>query len=469
MQASERSQFVNNAGNVILDSLHLPSFITGLVLSIPVFLALFFALKVQSQLLTSLSLLSSLPLSLYALSRLAMNGLSGDGLGGFFSKSGGGIEEVMPVFGRLVTLVIIWALPLITIGFYEPKLAQGMRFPFSPLEPPPLFLTLYAGTAVFVPVLLVIVAAAATRFTEIFSGALWSGLFKGRSGEVLLILAATIGAPVALLVIVAPWLSALASKSMGFAGFLGGLFLIYLVGAATCIQGKLCGFFAAAVMQEDSDAPAAARPQPAPAGESSPLTAETAPETAGQPVLPAADEEVRKAWGTFEINPRAAATRLESLAAEFAPHPRVLHGLAMMLFRMGDTEKSIEAAKTAIPLCLSKQQGLLASELFRAFAGHIQRLDLDHTQLAALGDVILNQGDPLTAANVYAFSLAADVSDLKAFKGLLKIADQYLQKGESLDRAVKIYEYLLQKVPASQFSDHVRAQLELAKRKLART
>ena len=78
-------------------------------------------------------------------------------------------------------------------------------------------------------------------------------------------------------------------------------------------------------------------------------------------------------------------------------------------------------------------------------------------------------GSPtLAASNAWANALTIDAADRKAFKGLLKVADQILQSGSPLDRAIRIYDFLLQAAPGSPFADHARAQAEIARRKAAK-
>ena len=453
MQGRERSSFVRSVGEVVLDSLHPPSFVTGLVLSLPLLLALFFAFKVESRALTTLSLLSSLPLTMYVQARLAMNGLAGDSSGGLFAESGGSLEEVIPVFGRLVTLTAIWFLPgAVMVGTWEPKVRALSRFPFPISEYPPVLLVVYIGMTLIAPFFLLTVAVAASRFAEVFSASLWGSLFVGRTGEVFLMVAAAAGAPCALFLVVGPWLSATATKAPGLAAFLGVALGLYVVGVAVSIHARLCGVFASVVLQT--------------------ATEETVPDVdvtpQGPPAVTVSAEEISKAWTAFASDPKGAVERLEAAGAGHGPDARVLHVAALMRHRMGDDAGSLEAAREAIPLCLAAGEPKLAAELYRFHAAEAASLRLDHVQLAAVGEALMVQGDPQAAANAWAHSLAADASDIKAYKGLLKVADQHLQKGEALDRAIRIYDYLLERAPGSPFGDHVRSQAAIAWKKTAR-
>jgi tetratricopeptide (TPR) repeat protein len=140
----------------------------------------------------------------------------------------------------------------------------------------------------------------------------------------------------------------------------------------------------------------------------------------------------------------------------------------MMKHQAGDSAGAIEAARQAIPLCLKANEGQLATELYRLHAADARSLFLDAAQLVALGDLLIAQNDPSAAANAWAHALTADAGNRKAFKGLLKIADQILQTGAALDRAIRIYDFLIQRAPDSPFADHARTQLEIARRKAAK-
>ena len=460
MQGRERSGFVRSVGEVVLDSLHPPAFVTGLVLSLPFLLAFFFAFKVESRALTTLSLLFSLPLTMYVQARLAMNGLAGDSSGGLFAESGGSLEEVIPVFGRLVTLTAIWILPgAVMVGMWEPKVRALSRFPFPISEYPPVLLVVYIGMTLIAPFFLLTVAVAASRFAEVFSASLWGSLFVGRTGEVFLMVAAAAGAPCALLLVAGPWLSAAGTKAPGLAAFLGGALGLYLLGVAVSIHARLCGFFASAVLLT--------------ASEETVTTVETLPVPDVEPSRPSAPavpaEEISRAWAAHESDPKGALERLEAATAGREPDARVRHAAALMRHRMGDEAGSLEAAREAIPLCLIAGEPRLAAELYRIHAAEAPSLQLDPTQLAAIGEALMAQGDPQAAANAWAHSLASDASNLKAYKGLLKVADHHLQKGDALERAIRIYDYLLERAPSSPFAEHVRSQAVLARKRTPRS
>jgi hypothetical protein len=469
MEPSHRTRFVETAGHVIIDSLHLPSFGTGLVLSIPIFLAFFFAVKVQSGTLTLVSVIALFPLTLYALCRHALNGLAGDSVGGLFAKTGGTIEDLVPVFTRFFALTLVWAAPaIVMIGLYEPKLRGSFGAPFrmAPAEPPPVLLTLYLGTGFFAGFLLLSVSVAAATFTDAFSLEFWAGMFRGRTGEIFLMMAASIGTPAAVFIVASPWLAALAQKNSGLSGFLTGGLLIYLFGILISLQGRLCGFFAAAVMGNETAqsvpviSAASAEPQPAA------TSSEAAPEPPG---IPSRDEEIRQAWVLFGQDRRAATERLEGLVQQYGPDGRVLHALATMYLQSGDSTRAADSARKGLPLCSASGEGKLARDLYVSFASQVAGWGYGAAQYAQIGDALLQAGDAVSAANVFAFGMHADPNDAKAFKGLLKVAGKLSHKGESPDRAMKIYEFLLSRAPGSPFADHARIELDILRKKLTKS
>ncbi len=458
MEGNERSSFVRTVGDIVLDSFRPASSLTGIILSIPLIFAALAPAKTHGHMVPGICIFTSILLTMYAQARLAMNGFAGDSRGGFFSPSGGRIEDVIPVFGRLLALSIGWALPIpVMIWIWEPKLHSIVRFPFPTADPPPTLLVVYIGTILIAPFFLLPVAVAATRFTEIFSGGLWRGLFGGRLGEVVLMIVATVGAPLALATILAPWLASLSANAPGVASFLGAVVGIYLVGVTLSVHAKLSGFFAAAIMQGEVE-------------EAVPLDAVAS--ASGVPSAPpasrAVDNDIRQAWAAFPSDHEAALARLGALAAAPVPDAKTFHALSLMKHKAGDAAGALEAARQAIPLCLLANEGSLAAELYRNHAVDATSLLLDHAQLVAIGDVLFGHDDPSAAANAWAHALNADATDRKAFKGLLKVADQLLHTGGSLDNAIRIYEFLLQRVPDSPFADHAKAQLDIASRKASK-
>jgi hypothetical protein len=449
LEGTEQNGFVRGMGVVVLDSFHPASFLTGVVLSAPLFLGGVAAANGASPLLSRLAVLSVFPLTLLVQSRLAANSFAGDSAGGLFSKGGGGAADVLQVFARLLALTLAWAVPLaLMIWAWVPRLPAVGRLALSFEPPPSPILVIYLGTGLIVPFFFLPAAVAASGLGEVFSSGFWRGVFGGRLGEAFLMLLATAGAPLAVGAVLAPWLAALALKVPDVAAFLASVAALYVAGVTISVHAKLCGSFAASVLVSVAE--------------------ESSTPVVSAHARGASDGEVQLAWNLFPTDPEGALARMAALAAAPVAEAKVFYALASMRRQAGDGPGALEAARQAIPLCLRANEGKLAVELFKAHVADARDLWLDHDQLTALGDLFFTQSDLASAANAWAAALNADAGDRKAFKGLLKIADQILQSGESLDRAIRVYDYLVQRSPDSPFADHARAQLDIARRRAAK-
>jgi hypothetical protein len=449
MAEDERGPFVRSVAGVVLDSLHPVSLVTGLVLLSPFAVGALASSKGSGRVLPMLCTLASIPVTMLVQSRLATNAMAGDTRGGLFSSEGGGSAELAPAFGRLALLAAAWWAPLLLVvwsRYGELQAIPSLRF--SPgLLPSPL-LVIYLGSFLIAPFFLLAAAVAASGPSELFSPGFWGGLFSGRLGEVFLMVAASAGTVAALGVILAPWLAALALKVPELARFLASLAAIYAGGAAVSIHSRLCGVFAASVLNVAAE--------------------EVLPESPAASTQSPAADAVRAAVAQFATDREGALAKLDALAEAPVQDARVFHALATLRRQAGDGAGALAAAKLAIPLLLRANDAKAAAELYRSHAAEARELWLDHEQLATIGEALHASGLLPEAANAWAASLGADAGDRKAFKGLLKIADQLLQSGESLDRAIRVYDFLVQRAPTSPFADHARAQLGVARRKAAK-
>ena len=449
MPEGERSPFVRSVAGVVLDSLHPVSLVTGLVLLTPFAFSALSASKGDGRLLPALCALASLPVTMLVQCRLATNALAGDTRGGLFSSDGGGAAELAPVFGRLALLALAWWAPLVLILWARNATLEELpAFRFSPEALPSPLLVIYLGAFLVAPFFLLAGAVAASRPAELFSLGFWNGLFSGRLGEVFLMLVASFGTVLALGAILLPWFAALALKVPELARFLASFTAIYAGGVAVSIHSRLCGVFAASVLHVAAE--------------------EVLPESDAAPGPAPADDAVRAAVALFPTDREGAFSKLAILAEGPVPNARAFHALAKLKNQAGDAAGALYAAKQAIPLLVRANEQKLAAELFRAHAAEARELWLDHDQLTTIGESLHASGDLPNAANAWAAALNADAGDRKAFKGLLKIADQLLQSGEALDRAIRVYDFLVQRAPTSPFADLARAQLEIARRRSAK-
>ena len=187
--------------------------------------------------------------------------------------------------------------------------------------------------------------------------------------------------------------------------------------------------------------------------------------------MPAAPEEVvaEAAAPAHAHVPAAHAVPAPSAAPAAAyGDPRTLHAAWQSHVAAGDAPGALDVARELIPAGLAKGEAKTAAQVYRRHLDHLADLGLDRTALDLLADQLLRDGDVAAAAWTFSQALDTDPSDPKAFKGLLRVADHYLEKAKVPHEAVRVYRYLLDRAPASPFADHARDLLAAAERKAAR-
>lgn len=436
-------------GSVILDSLQLPAFLTGLVTCAP-FLVSWWAFRTfSSSIPGSLGLGLGLLVLLFVSCRFALGGLAGDSLGGLLSDSGWELRDVFVVFLRYIALLAAWILPFAGLWWlYSPRLPWNPRPGGLPGEFPAL-LSLYALSVIVAPSALLTAASAANQLRDMVSSDLWRGLFKERTGEFFLVVFSAVGAPFSLLVLFLPFLALAYNQSQAFFLALAGLVGIYVTGVTVALHGRLCGFFARAVMAgAEAVEPGAEEPAPVSTG----------------PAHTDLESELKSARDEFEIEPERGIAKLESLL-EAGRDPRIGHTLAEMCQKTGKQELALRSARHAITLYVQKGEARNAVAVYRMMGGAVSQAGLPVSALIAVGEVFLTEGDTAAASHALGSALIAEAGNLKAFKGLLKVADQFAARPETAGQAVKVYEFLLQTAPKSPFIEHARSGLEMARRK----
>ncbi|MFN7988380.1 MAG: hypothetical protein U0529_12975 [Thermoanaerobaculia bacterium] len=447
-----RTTFPRVSGGIVLDSFSIVSFFTGLLAILPAGLLVLVGSVGERSPSTGAAGFAVWGLTvLVCVSRFAQLGIAGDTEGGLFSGTAGPWSGTLLVALRLLLLWVIWLLPFVAWAWLgsAPEAgpaAQGMpAMGLLPLGVPkiPFLLSIWAALGGVLAFAFIAVAAAAPRFADTFSPGLWGTLFGGRLGELFLAMAGAYGPPLAVFVIVLPLFVALLPVNVK--GALTSMLpvLVYVVGMVMTLQGKLCGAFAAAGLAEDVELEAMAGAEPA-AAEAGHVAAPhaQAPVHAAAPV--AAEPAV--AWGD----------------------PRTLHAAWQARVAAGDGAGALEVARELIPAGLAKGEARLAAQVYRRHLDHLPELGLDRTTLDLLADQLLRDGDVAASAWTFSQALDAQPSDPKAFKGLLRVADHYLEKTKEPHEAVRVYRYLLDRAPTSPFADHARDLLAAAERRAAR-
>ena len=434
-----RTTFPRVSGGIVLDSFSIVSFFTGLLAILPAGLLVLVGSVGERSPSTGAAGFAVWGLTvLVCVSRFAQLGIAGDTEGGLFSGTAGPWSGTLLVALRLLLLWVIWLLPFVAWAWLgsAPEAgpaAQGMpAMGLLPLGVPkiPFLLSIWAALGGVLAFAFIAVAAAAPRFADTFSPGLWGTLFGGRLGELFVVAAGTFGPPAAVFLVVVPVFAAIAPENGKLALTFLVPFLLYAVGMALTLQGKLSGAFSAARLAEEPEEGVAAAPA----------------ETDAAPIA-------------------------ASAAAAAAPplgDPKSLHAVWKSRLAGGDADGAVAAARELIPAGLAKGEPRLASEAYRRHLDRLPELGLDRTALDLVADQLLRDGDVAAAAWTFSQALDAQVDDPKAFKGLLRVAEHYAEKSKLPLEAVRIYRYLLERAPASPFAQHARDLLADAERKAAR-
>jgi len=427
--------FSRVSGEIVHDSFSIVSFFTGLLAVVPA--GLLWAVEASGPRARGEAAAVFVVWGLTVLvfvSRFAQLGIAGDTDGGLFSSSAGPWSGTFLAATRLLVLWAAWLAPFVLWVVLRDDAAPptGVAgFPVAALVPRvPFLLALWSALGVVLGFAFVAVSAAASGFGDLFSPGLWGTLFGGRLGELFVVAAGTFGPPAAVFLVVVPVFAAIAPENGKLALTFLVPFLLYAVGMALTLQGKLSGAFSAARLAEEPEEGVAAAPTET---DAAPIAASAAP---------------------------AAAPPLGD--------PKSLHAVWKSRLAGGDADGAVAAARELIPAGLAKGEPRLASEAYRRHLDRLPELGLDRTALDLVADQLLRDGDVAAAAWTFSQALDAQVDDPKAFKGLLRVAEHYAEKSKLPLEAVRIYRYLLERAPASPFAQHARDLLADAERKAAR-
>jgi hypothetical protein len=447
-----------------------------------------------------------------ALARFALNGYSGEDRGTILSTAGGTWPQVLMVAGRYLALQLLWVVPVFLLGWsaVAPALRPDTNTvglaPFGANPSPP---AAGAGAAAFLPILgvltsgsflwsmglmffgmlilppvFLIVSVRSEKFGDIFSPALWRATFAGRLGDLYTLYAVQAGGVMMGMVLMAPpvLIAFSAGSELGLLAITGAMG--FLAGLTVTLMGRLCGFFA---FGEESPTPVMTLASPAPRGPSGrPRSVPAPPDVFGEPAgsaepggadadeesplppMPDAPDRAAAARRRFETDRDGAIAECESLRAQFAPSPQILHALALMLHAAGRIEDGTDVAREAVTLCLKRGHASLAAEVFAAWWKQSKALDLTGEQIDLVANSLLKAGALGQATTAYGVALNLDHGDRKAIKGLMTIAGLRLHKEGKPKDAARIYTFLLQYAADSPFADDMRQGLAEAESRLKR-
>jgi hypothetical protein len=429
-----------------------------------------------------------------ALCRFALNGKAGEWEGSLVSSPGGSILEAAKVGARYGTLTLVWLLPVLLLG-WRPQavmasigslmMGDGVT---KVLALTAVFLTLTALT----PPVFLIVSVGANRFSDIANQRHWKRLFGGRAADLFLVYSVYLGALGMVLCLSLPLISFLAGRRE-LAAFVGFLFVAFAGGMSLDLLGRLCGFFAAEVEvlakeTDESDIidepasdspflepksaptlrlirsePNVHRETAAPASPVQPVLKVLSP--TGKPPLLDARERLDELERRQRTDPEGTISTLNDMRESYAPHPLVLHRLAMTLAEQGNRPESLAVAREALPLCLERGAQRLAAEIYGA---HIdQDFGLSRDTVLLLAQDLRRHGSLAAAERAFGSILERDRGERRAVKGMLQVAEDHLVQSEYTE-AQRLFRSLLERCGDSPLAMHMQDGLAEAERRLAK-
>ncbi len=455
-------RFSGVVGKVLRSSFSWRTLATGLALGFVLFVMLF-VLGIAGA--GSLGPFAVEMVMAIAFARFALNGLHGEWDGTIFSSAGGSAPKVVSVAARYLFASFAWLVPLFFLGLNampSPQAfgPQGTGFGSGSL----LALTGYLFLSTFTPPLFLIAAVSAADFSQFLSRDHWRRLFAGRSADLFMVYAAYTGALGMAILLALPLIVGAASMAWQLGLVAGMIVGSFLFGLMVSLLGRLCGFYS---FEGPTAEPAMDEAPGALAEAASPNFTTTAgapnPLTGGPPVLTEAREILSQAQRKFQSDPTAGIALLEETNQSFAPHAQVLHGLCMMTHQAGETSKTIDFARTAIPLCIERGTTQLAAEIFKTVWAARATLEIRPEHLMKIAAVYARSKELARAANTYALVLQEEPGEVRAIKGIMQVAEKLAKNGEQATEAAKLYTYLLKVAPDSPLTEYIQSGLETAR------
>jgi len=394
------------------------------------------------------------------------------------------------VAGRYLFATLVWLVPLFFLGLNSMAPSQAMMA--GPGAGPPDLgggLLVFAGymfLSTLTPPLFLIAAVSAENFAEFFSADHWKRQFSGRSTDLFMVYTVYAGALLMTIILALPLVLGAFALAWPLALLMGGLIFAFVFGLMVCLLGRLCGFFA---FGESDRSPAAA---PAPAGPGTTtrtggvtmtpgtlapgMTAAAASPvqavldggqpglTGGPPVLADTREPLAEASRRFASDPDGAIAGLEDVSERHAPHPQILHALCMLSHKAGHSDRAMEHARAALPLCLERGAFPLAGEIFRTFWEERANLELKREHKLQLAALFLRSGELAYSANTFALLLQDDPTDARAVKGVMQVSEKFLKERNQPADALKLYEFLLKVASDSPLAEYIQEGLNASKK-----
>lgn len=444
-----------------------------------------------------------LPALAVVLARYAAEGTGRSGRTSFFAGSDWGVTLAIAV--RFIGLSLIWVVPLV---LWRASLSGGEGFGFDPamlmLDRRFLvLLSLYLAAQLLSPPLFLIAATDAERWLDLVRPAKW-GAHLRRGSDLFLIYALHLGALSMMTLLALPVLVPVALHSTDAAIFFGSVAAVFLFGFGTAMLGRLCGTFAgfpddtmevapataavppvgpAGPTPRESDrmpAPVRARRTP---GEATRTTANSPAPAAGSalsppgPVEPAATgirppllnarERVGEIRARAGQDAPAAIAGLNALREQHAPNPLVLHALTELLLESSRHDEARAAMAEAFPLFFERGNIRPATEIYDRAAMRGVAPELKPEWLSAIGLELLEMKRPVAARPVLEQALAGAPWDRGVTRGLMQVAEFFLERDGRPEEARDIYTRLLDRCADSPMADMMRRGLHESERRIA--
>lgn len=411
--------------------------------------------------------------------RFALPARHGELDGGFFVSSCDFAD--LPGFaGRYLVLTLAWGLPFALLGWAlldRETLFYGAMGAFSPMDAAQLgmkgVLLLAMGLVVmFMPTLCFIVTTRTDSIADALSPDTWGWMLSERRADLAAFYVGLIGGMIVLVglyLIPFALVAALAFKTSLQAGVaVSGFLYLLMLAVSPILLGRLCGAFvageggmekeAADLMETLGIVPTASRPLQAPQNIVAP---EQALKLGKKPVFGEIIDQVKA------LPPDALGVEIAKAEARLAAQPRDPHSaaeLSLLYKRAGEKEKSLKAAANAITQAVRDGFSELGMSLFRVFAKERDALGLDALTLEVVGNLLLNQGELLSAGWCLHESAVSAGDVVKAQKKLLHVAGVAEESGK-FSEAISLYDYLIGKYPESPLKQYAaqgkeRAQAE---------
>jgi len=359
--------------------------------------------------------------------------------------------DYAPVALQYLLLNVILLLPMLLVGWH-PDLIRALISLREESGPALTLLLFYVLVLFIAPPLLLIVAVSARETTQIISPAHWSRCFANRGIDVFLIYVLYVGSLFASVALCLPLVVLLATFTAKTLVFTLPLTMVFAAGAAVLLLGGLCGEYARVAV----DAPIVERQAPSPVVVVSTGEAPVAPLTSRKPPLLDAGKRVA------ETNHDIAA--LEALREAHAPNPAVLHALSFAYAREGRHNDAIAVAREGIPLAMRSGGVILAAELFDRFRADAD-FGIQREQVVAFADALRNSKRLATSARLYVFAVESQPTDVRAAKGAIATAEEFVTAGDAKS-ALQLYDFLLERCAASPLMEFVRERRADASRRV---